>query len=108
MEFQVAKWQGAPGKDQVSLRAVEVTLPGGAPIQLQDQIDAEKKVFIGGQEMRRVLGAFGGPALWGSQRRTRSLKRGDRSKSAGRWPQEAQIWTTAGATGISFLGEAGA
>lgn len=29
-----------------------VTLPGGQPVDIQDQIDAEKKTFIGGQELR--------------------------------------------------------
>jgi len=52
VEFVVAKWTGSGPKGEVTLRANEVTMPGGAPVRLQDAIDAEKKVFIGSQDMR--------------------------------------------------------
>jgi len=35
-----------------TLRANNVTLPGAAPISLQDEEDAEKKAFVGGQHLR--------------------------------------------------------
>merc|ERR1712228_360246 len=38
------------GKKGVEAR--NVTMPGGAPIAIQDQVDAEKKEFIGGQQLR--------------------------------------------------------
>jgi len=53
VEFSLTKWIGK-GKDgeEVSLRAHDVTLPGGLEVNLQDEADREQKVFIGGQTMR--------------------------------------------------------
>mmetsp|Transcript_3975 Transcript_3975/g.10768 ORF Transcript_3975/g.10768 Transcript_3975/m.10768 type:complete len:371 (-) Transcript_3975:82-1194(-) len=40
----------APGK--IFVRAKNVSLPGGRPVAIQDQVDAEKKNFVGGQHLR--------------------------------------------------------
>jgi len=40
----------APGK--IFVRAKNVSAPGGKPIAIQDQVDAEKKTFVGGQNLR--------------------------------------------------------
>jgi len=52
VEFGVMKWRDPSQRNQVSLRAKTVTLPGGGSVHLQDEIDAAKKTFIGGQEIR--------------------------------------------------------
>lgn len=52
VEFSVMKWKDPMHRGQVSLRAKAVTLPGGGSVHLQDEIDAAKKTFIGGQELR--------------------------------------------------------
>merc|ERR1719378_1093082 len=35
-----------------SLKAKEVCLPGGVAVAIQDQVDSEKKQFVGGQDLR--------------------------------------------------------
>merc|ERR1711904_374111 len=51
VEFTLAtKIDDKTGKKQVE--AKNVTMPGGGNIAIQDQIDAEKKTFVGGQELR--------------------------------------------------------
>jgi|Transcript_46731 cold shock CspA family protein len=53
VEFNMMKWREARGKNgEMSIRAKAVTMPGGAAIHLQNEIDAKEKSFIGGQEMR--------------------------------------------------------
>jgi len=52
VEFGLMKWKDPAHKGQVSIRAKNVTLPGGGKIHLQDEIDAQKKTFIGGQDLR--------------------------------------------------------
>jgi len=49
VEFSIAKWNDRGG---MSLRAVRISKPGGESISLQESIDAEKKEFIGGQNIR--------------------------------------------------------
>lgn len=49
VEFGLQKWKGPEGS---SLRAKTVTLPGGAAISLQDDLDAQNKSFVGGQHLR--------------------------------------------------------
>merc|ERR1712118_181062 len=44
------KSKSAPGKSFV--RAKNITMPGGANIAIQDDLDAEKKSFVGGQHLR--------------------------------------------------------
>jgi cold shock CspA family protein len=39
-----------PGK--IFVRAKNVSMPGGAAIAIQDQVDADKKTFVGGQHLR--------------------------------------------------------
>jgi len=51
VEFGIAKWKDN-GSSKYQLRAKMVTLPGGASISLQDEMDAEKKEFVGGQYLR--------------------------------------------------------
>lgn len=52
VEFGIMKWRDSSRRGQVSLRAKNVTLPDGASVHLQDEIDAAKKQFIGSQEGR--------------------------------------------------------
>jgi len=49
VEFGVMKWTTRGG---TTLRAKTVMLPGGAKIENQDAIDAEKKTFVGAQHLR--------------------------------------------------------
>jgi len=51
-----------PGK--IYVRAKAVTLPGGARIAVQDEMDAEKKQFVGGQHLR-----YSGKLQWYSVQR---------------------------------------
>jgi len=50
VEFGITKWR-AQG-NVTTLRAKTVTKPGGGNLEVQDQIDGEKKTFVGGQELR--------------------------------------------------------
>lgn len=50
VEFGLMKWKNQDGTS--SLRAKTVTKPGGEMIALQDDHDAEKKTFVGGQHLR--------------------------------------------------------
>jgi len=52
VEFSLAKVQEKRHGGVMTLQAVNVTLPGGAIIALQDAADAEKKEFVGGQNLR--------------------------------------------------------
>lgn len=52
VEFMVTKWTGMAPRGQVTLRACDVCMPGGANVHLQDELDAQKKSFLGGQELR--------------------------------------------------------
>jgi cold shock CspA family protein len=49
VEFNVNKKKARKG---FSIRAINVTLPGGGPIRVQDELDASKKTFVGGQHLR--------------------------------------------------------
>lgn len=51
VEFSVMKWPGSI-PNQASLRAKDVTMAGGAKVHCQDEVDAQEKTFIGGQDMR--------------------------------------------------------
>merc|ERR550525_291269 len=47
------KWRDGPKWNQTeSIRAKYVTQVGGAPLAVQDELDAQKKTFIGGQHLR--------------------------------------------------------
>jgi len=53
VEFGLMKWVTGRGQwETTSLRAKMVTNVGGAAIALQDQLDAEKKEFLGSQSQR--------------------------------------------------------
>jgi len=52
VEFGIAKWPGMGPRGEVTLRAKDLSLPHGASVRLQDEMDAEKKSFVGGQGMR--------------------------------------------------------
>lgn len=49
VEFNIQKWKEW---GNTSLRAKDVTMPGGGIITLQDAMDAEKKQFVGAQNLR--------------------------------------------------------
>lgn len=49
VEFGMLKWKE---KGKYTLRCKDITLPGGATVSLQDQVDAEKKTFVGAQDLR--------------------------------------------------------
>jgi len=49
VEFSLQKWREA---GEATLRAKGVTLPGGAPVTMQDTVDAESKTFVGSQHVR--------------------------------------------------------
>eukprot|EP00811_Abedinium_folium_P035832 NODE_8593_length_1483_cov_8.887906.p1 GENE.NODE_8593_length_1483_cov_8.887906~~NODE_8593_length_1483_cov_8.887906.p1 ORF type:complete len:242 (+),score=84.80 NODE_8593_length_1483_cov_8.887906:444-1169(+) len=50
VEFGLAFGKGPDGQKQ--LRAKNISLPGGMNIALQDELDGQKKTFIGGQYLR--------------------------------------------------------
>lgn len=52
VEFGLMKWKDKMGGGETKLRAKTVTCPGGEMVALQDEHDAEKKTFIGGQHLR--------------------------------------------------------
>jgi len=53
VEFNMVKWTEGMGETKIqTLRAKQVTMPGGAPIAVQDDLDSEKKTFVGGQILR--------------------------------------------------------
>jgi len=52
IEFSITKWTGMGPRGEVSLRAKDVTMPGGEPIKLQEALDADSKNFLGGQDLR--------------------------------------------------------
>eukprot|EP00440_Ansanella_granifera_P070129 gb/GFBE01076083.1/.p1 GENE.gb/GFBE01076083.1/~~gb/GFBE01076083.1/.p1 ORF type:complete len:344 (+),score=106.61 gb/GFBE01076083.1/:1-1032(+) len=53
VEFGLMKWSERSGwRRSTTLRAKTVTLPGGGMIALQNSLDAEKKSFVGGQDLR--------------------------------------------------------
>jgi len=52
VEFSVNKWTGMGPRGQVSLRAKDVTMPGGMQVHLQEEMDAKSKAFLGGQDLR--------------------------------------------------------
>mmetsp|Transcript_73506 Transcript_73506/g.204240 ORF Transcript_73506/g.204240 Transcript_73506/m.204240 type:complete len:335 (+) Transcript_73506:1-1005(+) len=53
VEFNILRWtEGWGANKTLTLRAKNVTAPGGSPIQVQDGIDAEKKTFVGAQTLR--------------------------------------------------------
>lgn len=52
VEFGVMKWRGVGRNGQAALRAKTVTLPGGANVCVQDELDAQKKTFVGPQDSR--------------------------------------------------------
>lgn len=49
VEFGLMKWTQA---GRTTLRAKTVTLPGGKLVAVQDEVDAQKKQFVGGQMLR--------------------------------------------------------
>jgi len=49
VEFSLRKWKD---NGQTTLRATQVSMVGGATVQIQDEIDAHKKNFVGGQHLR--------------------------------------------------------
>jgi len=52
VEVSVLKWKDRWNPGKVTLRARNVTKPGGDPIALQDEVDREQKEFVGGQDLR--------------------------------------------------------
>ncbi|CAE8651102.1 unnamed protein product, partial [Polarella glacialis] len=53
VELGLMKWTERGGwSSGTTLRAKTVTMPGGALIALQNSVDAEKKSFVGGQDLR--------------------------------------------------------
>lgn len=49
VEFGILKWKE---QGKTTLRAKEVSMAGGVAVSLQDKVDAEKKTFVGGQDLR--------------------------------------------------------
>lgn len=49
VEFGIHKYKSQNG---TSIRAKHVSLPGGRSIAIQDELDAQKKEFVGGQNLR--------------------------------------------------------
>jgi len=49
VEFGLMTWKD---KGVQTLRAKYVTMPGGAPVAVQDEADAKNKTFVGGQNLR--------------------------------------------------------
>jgi cold shock CspA family protein len=49
VEFGLTTWKEQGG---LTLRAKTVTLPGGGLIAVQNEVDREKKAFVGGQDLR--------------------------------------------------------
>lgn len=53
IEFGLLKWTEGWGDNKtLTLRAQNITLVGGGLVEVQDSLDAEKKTFIGGQQLR--------------------------------------------------------
>jgi len=52
VEFGLTKWKEMAHRGKVSLRATAISAPGGSKVNLQNDIDKEKKSFIGGQDKR--------------------------------------------------------
>jgi len=54
VEFGILKYRDIKtwSNDLSSLRAKTVTLPGGETIAIQNEVDAQKKSFVGGQDLR--------------------------------------------------------
>jgi len=54
VEFGIMTWKqkGPDGTQVLSARAKAVTLPGGGQIMIQEELDAQKKAFVGGQDLR--------------------------------------------------------
>jgi len=52
VEFGLMTYKATEYDGRITLRAKTVTLPGGSMVAVQDNLDAEKKTFIGGQNLR--------------------------------------------------------
>lgn len=52
VEFGVMTWSDNQHKTAVTIRASNVTMPGGMNVAIQDDIDAQQKAFVGGQHLR--------------------------------------------------------
>lgn len=66
VEFSIVKWVSGWGPNKTtSLRAQRVTQVGGGAISVQDQLDGEKKTFVGSQFARyRGTLKFYDPSRW--------------------------------------------
>jgi len=54
VECNIVKWRESFNKTggSVTLRTKNVTLPGGVRLTMQNELDAQKKEFVGGQDLR--------------------------------------------------------
>merc|ERR1719335_665427 len=52
VEFGLHVYKSKQNPDKSYVRAKTVTLPGAVQIAVQDDLDAEKKTFVGGQHLR--------------------------------------------------------